>query len=615
MATTVSANGQNSSTFFAVTPEGVVITSPKDLTPDSIIIFVGENGQQQVMQNRTQNSARSDDPSLTDVTSDIQAIIAAIETGQDPTQLGKQYETAAGEVSGSSLTTSAQVERTATSTIVESGFDTTGLNISEQQFSFLVENSGSFAEFSARVGISVDSITNDTTPTISGTISGSNWDELVVNVDGVDYTTTTGDVLVDENGNWTLVIPDENALGEGEYEVTATLNKDGEKVDSDVGAVEVDLTAVPGTVTVSVIAGDDTVNINESEVTQTVTGTATGGDISVGDKVTVTVGGNNFETTVQPDGSWSVDIPGDVLAGNDNVSVNVSSTDNVGNSVTSSGDRDYTVDLSPNLAPSVADKHFITDEDTAITITESQLLAGAVDANGDALTVSDVTYVGSDGSLVNNGDGTYTFTPSENFNGNVDLEFSVSDGKEATNGNITIDVTAVNDAPTAFDDAYSTTDIQPIILDLLANDRDPDSGDKLTVTSIAGVALTGQQQTITLPNGEIQIGADGTTITFIPSKDFEGDVNISYTVTDGELESSANATITVTDSTSPNKPNVSITEDANDDGVISSNELNGEVNVTIDLAGTNAVEGDTLTVNGQQITLTDSHLADGKVDT
>ncbi|MDN3679078.1 cadherin-like domain-containing protein, partial [Vibrio tapetis subsp. quintayensis] len=69
----------------------------------------------------------------------------------------------------------------------------------------------------------------------------------------------------------------------------------------------------------------------------------------------------------------------------------------------------------------------------------------------------------------------------------------------------------------------------------------------------------------------------------------------------------------VIDTTAPSVPVVVITEDTNNDGLISETELDGDVNVTISLSGTGALKGDTLTVNGTPITLTQNHIDAGKV--
>ncbi|WP_172957530.1 cadherin-like domain-containing protein, partial [Aphanothece sacrum] len=67
-----------------------------------------------------------------------------------------------------------------------------------------------------------------------------------------------------------------------------------------------------------------------------------------------------------------------------------------------------------------------TAEDTAIIIYAADLLAGFSDLDGDTLSVVGLTS--NNGTLVDNGNGTYTFTPTANFNGTVTLTYGVSDG-------------------------------------------------------------------------------------------------------------------------------------------------------------------------------------------
>ncbi|RXJ99412.1 Ig-like domain-containing protein, partial [Halarcobacter ebronensis] len=110
--------------------------------------------------------------------------------------------------------------------------------------------------------------------------------------------------------------------------------------------ISVDLEAESGTVTVNTIAGDDVINASESGAeTIAVSGTATGGDIQAGDSVTVSVNGTDYTTTVQADGTYSVDVATSDLLADNSVEVDVVSTDAAGNSVTSEGSRDISVDL------------------------------------------------------------------------------------------------------------------------------------------------------------------------------------------------------------------------------------------------------------------------------
>ncbi|MBE3925312.1 hypothetical protein HJ146_04965 [Vibrio parahaemolyticus] len=60
------------------------------------------------------------------VTGDITALIEAIAAGQDPTQLGQEFETAAGEANGSSPQTTGSVARTGTELLASTNFETVG---------------------------------------------------------------------------------------------------------------------------------------------------------------------------------------------------------------------------------------------------------------------------------------------------------------------------------------------------------------------------------------------------------------------------------------------------------------------------------------------------------
>ncbi|MEH2367776.1 cadherin-like domain-containing protein, partial [Nostoc sp.] len=114
-----------------------------------------------------------------------------------------------------------------------------------------------------------------------------------------------------------------------------------------------------------------------------------------------------------------------------------------------------------------------TPEDTAINITAANLLTGFTDVDaGDTLSVTNLTA--TNGALVNNLNGTYTFTPTANFNGAVNLTYNVTDGTATLTGQTrSFSVTPVNDAPVAVDDsatAFSGTLVNIPVSSLLAND-------------------------------------------------------------------------------------------------------------------------------------------------
>ncbi len=88
------------------------------------------------------------------------------------------------------------------------------------------------------------------------------------------------------------------------------------------------------------------------------------------------------------------------------------------------------------------------DEDGSLLITQANLLAGATDVEGDSLTAINLALSSGDGSLIDHGDGTWTFTPTANWNGAVSFDFAVIDGIDTIGNTASLSVTAINDAPT-----------------------------------------------------------------------------------------------------------------------------------------------------------------------
>ncbi|WP_318472764.1 retention module-containing protein, partial [Photobacterium leiognathi] len=93
-------------------------------------------------------------------------------------------------------------------------------------------------------------------------------------------------------------------------------------------------------------------------------------------------------------------------------------------------------------------------------------------------------------------------------------------------------------------ETYTVPEDNKVVLNLLDNDTSV-SGDPLSIHSINGIPLTGSDQTIVIEHGHITITADGT-ITFIPEPNFNGEVNVDYTVTDGTSEDHGHSTVIVT---------------------------------------------------------------------
>lgn len=187
--------------------------------------------------------------------------------------------------------------------------------------------------------------------------------------------------------------------------------------------------------------------------------------------------------------------------------------------------------VSTNAPPVANDDAVSTDDGISVSI---NVLANDSDPDGDPLTISS-NGSAMNGTVVDNGDGTLTYTPDAGFVGSDSFTYTVSDPDGLSDtASVTIDVTFVNGAPIANDDSASTSKNTDVVIDVLANDTDPD-GDPLTVISVVNTNM-----------GTSVINADGT-VTYSPMPGWWGGDTFTYTISDPDGETStATVTLTVT---------------------------------------------------------------------
>ncbi|HCG8470299.1 TPA: tandem-95 repeat protein [Vibrio parahaemolyticus] len=198
-------------------------------------------------------------------------------------------------------------------------------------------------------------------------------------------------------------------------------------------------------------------------------------------------------------------------------------------------DEDLVVSGSANLdilpindAPNAENDVITTEEDTAVTI---NVLVNDSDVEGDVLSIQSASVPSEQGSVDIVG-GKLVFTPAENFNGEATITYIVTDGDLTDEAKVTVTVTPVNDSPVAVDDTTSIQEDTAVTIDVLTNDTDVD-GDKLSIES---ASVPKEQGTVEVVDGKL---------VFTPAENFNGDAEITYTVTDGELTDEAKVTVTV----------------------------------------------------------------------
>ncbi|ELU8564836.1 tandem-95 repeat protein, partial [Vibrio parahaemolyticus] len=138
----------------------------------------------------------------------------------------------------------------------------------------------------------------------------------------------------------------------------------------------------------------------------------------------------------------------------------------------------------------------------------------------------------ANGTVSVNPDGSVTYTPNDNYVGKDTFTYIVTSGGVSESTTVEVNVTPVNDAPVAKDDIATTQEDTAVTIDVLPNDTDVD-GDKLSI----------QSASVPEAQGKVEI-VDGKLV-FTPAENFNGDAEITYTVTDGELTDEAKVSVTV----------------------------------------------------------------------
>ncbi len=230
--------------------------------------------------------------------------------------------------------------------------------------------------------------------------------------------------------------------GQDSYEVSLTVTDDaGASFEQTVTIDVADVNEGPTSLTLS----DTSVDENDAGAT---VATLSSTDVDDGDGATY---------ALSEDTSGLFEVVGNELKLKDGVSLDHEGQDSYEVSLTVTDDagasfeQTVTIDVNDvNEATVVGDVDLgQSSEDTSIVITEDQLLAQSHDPEGAALSVTDASVDPAHGSLADNGDGSWTFTPTQDLAiDDVPISFDVSDGSTVQSAVASIDVVAVADAPT-----------------------------------------------------------------------------------------------------------------------------------------------------------------------
>ncbi|SAG06660.1 type 1 secretion target domain-containng protein [Enterobacter hormaechei] len=415
---------------------------------------------------------------------------------------------------------------------------------------------------------------------ISGTTTAEVGQTVTVTLGGNSYT-----AQVQQGGVWSVNVPgtDLSALADNGYTVQASVSDAAGNPGSAGKAITLDTT--PPTVSFNVVAGDDVINSVEHGQAQIVSGTATGA--SVGDKVVITIGSNQYTTTVDASGKWSVGVPASVISAltDGTVTLSATITDSAGNNST------QTHDVVVNTASVALTVNTLSGDDVinAAEAGASLVINGssAQFASGTQVTI---TLNGKSYTATIQSDGSWTTTvPAADVGTLADgASYQVSVSAQDSAGNsasathtISVDTTApvISVNTLSGDDVLNAAEAQQPLT--VHGSSSAEAGQTVTVT------LGGKTYTAL-------VGSDGTWTLDVPAADLaalsQGALTVTASVND-KAGNSGQTTHTLTVDTIA--PAVTISTVADDDIVNNAEQLAGQT-----ISGTTTAEqGQTVTVS------------------
>jgi hypothetical protein len=415
---------------------------------------------------------------------------------------------------------------------------------------------------------------------ISGTTTAEIGQTVTVTLGGKSYT-----AQVQQGGIWSVNVPgtDLSALADNGYTVQVSVSDAAGNPGSAGKAITLDTT--PPTVSFNAVAGDNVINSVEHGQAQIVSGTATGA--SVGDKLVITIGSNQYTTTVDASGNWSVGVPASVISALNDGTVTLSATitDSAGNSST------QTHDVVVNTASVALTVNTVSGDDV-INAAEagSSLVINGSSAQLASGTQVTVTLNGKTYTATIQSDGSWTTTvpaadvgalaDGASYQVSVSAQDSAGNSASATHG-ISVDTTApvVSIATLSTDDMLNALEAQQPLT--VHGSSSAEVGQTVTVT------LGGKSYTATVAN-------DGTWTLDVPAADLaalsQGAVTVTASVND-KAGNNGQTTHTLTVDTVA--PTVTISTVADDDIVNNAEQLAGQT-----IRGTTTAEqGQTVTVS------------------
>ncbi|NAG22243.1 Ig-like domain-containing protein, partial [Escherichia coli] len=439
-----------------------------------------------------------------------------------------------------------------------------------------------------------DDIINATEHGQAQIISGSATGATTGNTVSVTIGTTTYTTVLDANGNWSIGVPASviSALAQGDVTITATVTDSAGNSGTASHTVTVALGAP--VLAINTIAVDDIINATEKGADLAISGTS---DQPAGTQITVTLNGQNYTTTADASGNWSVTVPASRVSalGEATYTVTASATDADGNSGSASHNVQVNTALPGVTINVVASDDIINAAEAGAGQSISGQVTGA--AAGDTVTVT-------------LGGATYTATVQANLSwsinvpaaalqalGNGELTISASVTNSVGNtGNGTREITIDANLPGLRVDTVAGDDVVNII----------EHGQALVITGSSSGLATGSNVTLTI-NGQTYVAAvlaDGSWSVGVPAVDVSAWPAGTVTITASGSTTAGNP-VSVTHPVTVDLSAIAVSINAiTADDVINAAEKGAALTLTGSTSGVEAGQTVTVTFGGKTYTAT-----------
>ncbi len=437
------------------------------------------------------------------------------------------------------------------------------------------------------------------TMTVQGVASGTPSGPLTGHVATV-VAGTYGSVTVADDGSWTYTLDNGNAatqaLTQGQHVTdvfTYTMHDAAGATAS--ATLTIDVTGTNDVPTLADVNAGTLTDTAANDSFGNLMGTLHGNDIDNGETATLhytalnadsqpvtTVAGLYGSLTVNTDGAYSYVADAHAVnalqVGSYTDTFTVQTTD----AHSATGIATLTVDVTgANDAPAATPVELTAGtEDTIYTISASALLTGVTDVDSTSLSIASINLASGGGAIVDNNDGTWSYTPPLNYNGPISFNYTASDGSLTSSSTAALTLTAVNDAPVATAPAthYSATAQSDLAL----------QNTGLAVSDVDG-GNSIETATLSVGEGIITVGAGDSGITNI-SGNGTGSVSFSGTVAEIDaLLGNGSGTVVYNDNAGTPSASTTLTLTVHDNGNAGGGgDLSASAGSTIDVTSAGA---------------------------